>query len=470
MKRVVSVFILLCSMAVTAYATTPAKGVFSVAADKKVQFADANSIYSENDLIQWANIESVKGDWDVLTSEEWSYLLASGRTNAADLNALGAVKGDSGLIILPDGWVQPAGIPEFKTVTEGIGYDKNVFDAAQWSVMENAGAVFLPCRGYGYNDPDKGNKYKEVDTKDHGAYWAKDEYDGDASHANCMRFNRELMSGDIHDFNHAEKTRYYSVILVKTVTPTILDEDDESAAFTTKLAAAKTKDFAIMHRTLKKDGTLYTLCLPFDVPDIDASPLANAEVFTFEGGTVSGATGSETLHLILSRLSGKKLTQGVPYLIRWTNTGESISYLYFYNVENWDTDTNAATDGGDETIKIHGFYYKTHITGSASSSEAHYNFFLGANNTIYWPNDGATASAKMKGFRAHFYTASGGTPSSAPIRRDMQTVWDIVGAFGTTTGVQNTEYRIQAEKLLRNGQIILVIDGKEYDLQGHQIK
>lgn len=457
-------FTLLGSIALTVHATTPAKGVFTVADGKTVQFAKAN----ESGLKQWSyaydwreeqkNAEGHDG-WYVLSHEEWTYLLVTPDGEGMSKNSEATVDGKKGIIILPDHWVKPVGVPDYSAPYSETGYGANVYTAAQWDLMEKSGAMFLPCQGYSTDGS------SVINPTIHGRYWASDD---NSTNGYTMSFD----DGYIHDQNTSTKSYYYSVILVKEVTtPTILDEDDESAVFATKLAAADDYNFAYMQRTLNKDGTLYTLCLPFDVPDVDASPLAKAEVFTFEGGTVSGATGSETLHLILSRLSGKKLTQGVPYLIRWTNTGESISYLYFYNVENWDTDTNAAADGGDETIKIHGFYYKTHITGSASSSEAHYNFFLGANNTIYWPNDGETPSAKMKGFRAHFYTASG-SPSSAPIRRDMQTVWDIVGAFGATTGVEEvTGCGLPVtEKLLRNGQIILVIDGKEYDLQGHQIK
>ena len=173
MKRVVSVFIILCSVAISAYATTAGKGVFSVSSTKQVQFANALCSYSDNELIQWEHVGDVTtSGWDVLTGAEWSYLLVTRDGDGMSKNALGTVKGDSGLIILPDGWVQPASIPAFTPVTSGIGYEKNVFSAAQWAVMENAGAVFLPCRGYGYNDSEDGNKYKEVDTKDHGSYWA----------------------------------------------------------------------------------------------------------------------------------------------------------------------------------------------------------------------------------------------------------------------------------------------------------
>ena len=449
-----------CGMA---YATTAAKGLFTVnESGKMIQFADANSVYSDNELIQWANVDDViTSGWDVLTSDEWTYLLVTRDGEGMSKNALGTVNGVNGLIILPDGWVQPEGVPVYQEVATGIGYKENVFNAAQWSVMENAGAVFLPCRGYGY---DSGSGYKEEDTDDHGSYWAKNA--SDASNAYRIQFNID----NIHDCNTMAKTNYYSVRLVKEVpTLTVLDEDDESAAFETKLTAAKTHDYAVMQRTLLRNGYLNTLCLPFDVPNIDASPLAGAEVYTFDGGTVSGTTGQEILHLNLTRLSGQRLSQGVPYLIRWMNTTGTLDSLYFYNVENWDTNTSAGADVGNANIKMHGFYYKTHITGSASPSEAHYNFFLGNNNAINWPTDGGDATKKMKGFRTHFYTLPSGTPSATPIRRNMQTVWDIDGEREGATGIQNTPLNVQAEKLFRDGRVILHINGHLYDMTGKRL-
>ena len=451
-------------------ATTAGTGVFSVSAEKTVRFANANSVYSENELIQWANLGAATDEgWDVLTGAEWSYLLVSGRTNANDLNALGTVNGTKGLIILPDEWVQPGTVPAFKPVDQGIAYDKNEYTAEQWAVMADAGAVFLPCGGYGYTDKDG---YHVVDATDHGAYWAKDACN--SSNANCMRFNLS----EIHDLNDAAKTNYYSVILVRDASITELDEQDYADTYFSKWTAAKSNDFAYVKRTLKKDSTLYTLCLPFDVPDIDDSPLAGAEVFEFKGGRVSGTTGNERLFLQLSRLNGKRLTQGVPYLLRWAKTDpvETMESLYFAHVENWDTDTTTAAHPGNETIKLRGVYPKAHIPGYTSGAVAHYNFFMGANNTLYWPDDNLYPSGPdhdMKGFRAYFYITAGSYPASAPKYRNMPVVWQMEGALGGATGIQNTDRftdRVQTEKLLRNGKVILLIDGKEFDLQGKQLK
>ena len=450
-----------------AYGTTAAKGVFSVSSTKKVQFANANSIYRDTALIQWKNLAAAGEEgWDVLTGDEWSYLLAAGRTGAEDLNALGTVGGQTGLIILPDGWVQPEGVPAYQPIdVTGIGYEYNEYTAVQWAVMADAGAVFLPCAGYGWMD---GTTYKVEDPTDHGAYWAKDEVSSGNANAHCMKFNTDG-EGSIHDFTNAVKTNYYSVILVREVT--VLDEEDELSAFSTKLGTADNNDYALVNRTLVKDGTLYTLCLPFDVPDIEDSPLAGAEVFTFDGGSVSGSTGNESLHLNLSRLSGTRLTQGVPYLLRWSNTGETLPKpLYFANVANWDNNTTAADDPGNANIKLHGVYPKAHIPGYTSGSVAHYNFFLGANNTLYWPDDDTYPEDEghnMKGFRAYFYITPGGGPSPAPSYRNMPVVWKIGEA--TTDIGQWTMDNGQWTKVLRDGQIVLIIDGKEYDLQGKVI-
>jgi len=41
--------------------------------------------------------------------------------------------------------------------------------------------------------------------------------------------------------------------------------------------------------------------------------------------------------------------------------------------------------------------------------------------------------------------------------------------YGTATGVQNTEYRVQTQKILRDGQMIIIRDGKEYNAFGVEL-
>lgn len=70
------------------------------------------------------------------------------------------VEGVNGVVLFPDDYVQPAGIPLLKT--DYVRYDSggsglavalvdevNLYDSAQWAQMESAGAVFIPA-GYYY--------------------------------------------------------------------------------------------------------------------------------------------------------------------------------------------------------------------------------------------------------------------------------------------------------------------------------
>ena len=461
------------------------RGLFSVGPNRYVQFKEAN----ESKLMQWSSLPTTEDayGWRVLTSNEWSYLLVNGggvgRENGDDLNALGRVNGQNGLVILPDGWVQPEGVPPFVPVSKGFAYGNNVYTSEQWAIMASSGAAFLPCAGYGYNKPVpsteiKPNPDETEDVSDHGAYWAADAHS--AENAHCMRFNDQSGSSDIHDLNNQDKYTYYSVRLARTVV-VVLDEMDTTAAFLDKLPEARMKSFAMMRRTLGKDGTFYTLCLPFDVPNIEASPLAGAEVFTFAGGSVSGGTGYEQLNLDLVPYTNSRLQMGVPYVLRWANTGERMTFLRFDGVENWVAEdvSEAASDPGNENIKCHGLYPRKRIPGYNEEVGApHYNFFMGANNTLYWPDDIKYPDSKMKGFRAYFYLDGGGpnghefnnqSQSQVAARyRNMPAVWHIQN---TATGVENVQRdNVPCTKVIKNGVLLIRHGGKEYNVLGEMIK
>ena len=112
---------------------------------------------------EWGNnvIQNGTGyTWRTLTSEENVYLFHD-RTNAATLFGLGSVNGVNGVILLPDDWTMPAGLSFTPSTTKGLGwngtyyfnenadnYSHNTYTTAEWTVMESAGAVFLPAAGY----------------------------------------------------------------------------------------------------------------------------------------------------------------------------------------------------------------------------------------------------------------------------------------------------------------------------------
>lgn len=439
--------------------------VFSVGPGVYVEFKASNELV-EPTLYPWADLPSLEtGGWRVLTSDEWMYLLVdaggSGRTNANNLNALGRIQTgtspatyQNGLIILPDFWVQPAGVPDFQTVRSGMTYAGNTYTQEQWLLMAAAGAVFLPCGGYGYMD---GSDYVVEDAADQGSYWAKDEYS--ATYANCIRFQEDAFGG-IHDFNYQRKTTYFAVCLVRDVI--MLSENDEQATVADKLDAlrAADKEDVYLYRTLRKAGCFNTLTLPFSVPDIQSSPLKDADVYTFTSATVE----NNTLILEVEPLTGSSLVGGTPYLIEWANTGEVLTLMHFTDVR-FDNDATA-DDAGTGDVVFHGFYGKTHIA-DATRNEQHLNLFLEGGNQLYWPTDGDNPDAKMLGFRAWFQVTAGSV--SMPVRKGMPAALRI---RSTPTDIPQTSYAIESagiSKLLLNGHIIIVKDGNQYTLEGRKL-
>lgn len=134
---------------------------------------------------------------------------------------------------------------------------------------------------------------------------------------------------------------------------------------------------------------------------------------------------NETIHIFLFSLC---LASAALWAVTAANGVFSVSSTTLSSASDWDDD-QAGTDPGNTNVKYHGFYYKTHLVDAVEWDEtdwehpvaiAHYNFFLGANDALYWPTDGNDPAAKMKGFRAHFYVLTGseptGGPSAAPAR------------------------------------------------------
>ena len=85
--------------------------------------------------------------WRTLSYSEWYYLLYT-RANASAKKATGNVDGVPGLILLPDSWNTPEGCI-FNAIFGDWpdDYSSNNYTTEEWSIMEAAGAVFLPAAG-----------------------------------------------------------------------------------------------------------------------------------------------------------------------------------------------------------------------------------------------------------------------------------------------------------------------------------
>ena len=97
------------------------------------------------------------------SGSEINYII-NNRPNHAYLQSVGTVNGVKGQIILPDAWILPDGV---SFLGSAGNYDINTYSIEEWEIMENAGAVFLPCSGYRTS-----NEYRNYNSYE-GSYWGR---------------------------------------------------------------------------------------------------------------------------------------------------------------------------------------------------------------------------------------------------------------------------------------------------------
>ena len=177
-----------------------------------------------------------------------------------------------------------------------------------------------------------------------------------------------------------------------------LDEDDNTG----KLASAdgKTMTTALTGRMLYKDGSWNTLCLPFDMP-IEGSPLDGATVKEFVDAEFADGT------LTMNFADVTKIKAGVPCLIKWdSGTHLTSTDLVFEGVAIDQTANDEECAINDNmSVSFMGTYKK--LTFDADDRTV---LFLGADNTLYYPQGGVSIGAQRAYFKLSGLTA--GTPSS----------------------------------------------------------
>lgn len=87
--------------------------------------------------------------WFTMSNAEWEYLFDTRENHS--LYGKGTVNGVSGLIVLPDKWIQPDGVSSLVTGGTSTKYSSNNYSDQAWKKMEDNGALFLPAarRRYG---------------------------------------------------------------------------------------------------------------------------------------------------------------------------------------------------------------------------------------------------------------------------------------------------------------------------------
>jgi hypothetical protein len=210
-----------------------------------------------------------------------------------------------------------------------------------------------------------------------------------------------------------------------------------------------------LSRELYRDGAYNTLCLPFDLSaaEIAAGPLTGAQLYEF----VRAEKVSED-QLDIEIRATSSIVAGVPYLIKWAPTEPEVipMPLVFHDVHI--KDISGQTVGADDEVQFVGS-----IPRKLMVYEDRNNLFVGANNTLYWPN----TNNPLRGFRAYFQV-----PEAGPVAVPKHTPARFIVRENTPTDMENVKSQkptANCKKLIKNGRMIIIRNGEKYDVTGKKL-
>lgn len=168
--------------------------------------------------------------------------------------------------------------------------------------------------------------------------------------------------------------------------PTITLANNSDNASVIEANNGKLVNVTLADRTLYKDGSWNTLCLPFSLTaeqvtnQLDPESLMTLQSSSFSNGT-----------LTLNFVSATSIEAGKPYIIKWTGDSplESLESPTFTGV----TIANATANVNTDNVDFIGIYSPLNITAADNTK-----LYLSNANTLYYPNAAMTIGA----FRAYF--------------------------------------------------------------------
>lgn len=148
-------------------------------------------------------------------------------------------------------------------------------------------------------------------------------------------------------------------------------------------------------RTLYKDGSWNTLCLPFDISTASGTLSGdNVQAMTLNTETSNLADGTLTLNF--TDATGQTIPAGTPFIIKWDNTGVNITNPVFMGVTVSNTTNDATVEG---VLTFTGTYAPVSIGSEGDNTK----LYLGAANKLYYPTKARTIGTH----RAYFQLADG---------------------------------------------------------------
>lgn len=249
--------------------------------------------------------------------------------------------------------------------------------------------------------------------------------------------NSNIANSFFRVYGHSELD---DIMLYKGNMLGLYDKSDNTAIIEAHANDNTPTNVCLIDRTLYRDGSWNTLCLPFDVTLAD-SPLADAKVKKLvketndnpakESAYIDNLDNNNEekdyyiLHLTFED-EETELQAGVPYIVKWdTPAATNLVNPVFkgvtidYNAEAQSRMTFSYTD-----VNFEGRYAPVEITAVGGDNT---KLYLGASNTYYYPNAPMTIGAQRaifqlkNGYRAAEPVSGGGVRIFTPDFKEENT-------------------------------------------------
>ena len=224
--------------------------------------------------------------------------------------------------------------------------------------------------------------------------------------------------------------------------PIILDETADNTALIRRNSGATTD--VNTNRSLVAN-VWNTLCMPFALSK--SADLDNAEVQELSGCTTDG----DALTVSFTEVTSDALVAGKPYLVKPTS---NISLTGF--TDKQITSIPQAVNVG--VITFQGIFSPAALTGGDMNT-----LFVGtpnaAGNNLFYPS----TTSQLKGMRAYFKINTG---SGAPLFRTARFVVEEKKLPTAVDDARGQEGKV--EKIIEDGHVIIIRDGKRYNVLGAQ--
>lgn len=235
-------------------------------------------------------------------------------------------------------------------------------------------------------------------------------------------------------------TARYSYVYIQ------LADNEDNTEKLYEYTGIKARNVTLAGRTLYKDGSWNTLCLPFDVTTQSGTLSGdNVKAMTLDTETSNLTDGTMTLNFT----DAEKIPAGTPFIIKWNETGDNITNPMFRDVIINATKHDAAIE---DVLTFSGTYAPVSIGSEGDNTK----LFIGANNELYYPNADMTIGCQ----RAYFQLAEGPTADEPVSGSNAKQIRAFILNFGEdkTTGISSIKSETR-----NNADGWYSIDGRRLD-------